>query len=654
MTAAPTFPHLFSPFRVRGVELRNRIVSTAHGTTTSEAGLPTAATAAYHEARARGGAGLIVLEAAAVHESGVYNDRFLSCASDAASPGFRLVGEAVHRHGGTVFGQLYHPGATMKGRDAGGVRRVPISPSFAVSETSRVTAREMSRAMIDEIVGAFGKAATLMMAAGLDGIEINGRNGNLPAQFLNPRLNLRGDDYGGNDKGRLRFLMELVEEVRGRIGEGVPMGLRVSGEPMDETGLQPQEVIAACRALAPYVDYFNVVAGSIGTYAGLSHIVPPMGLANGYTAERAAVLKQATGRPVLVAGRITKPAQAEALLASGQADLCGMTRAMIADPQMPAKAKDGRDEEIRECLGCNQACIGHEPIGVPVSCIQYPETGRETTLPPRTRVGRARRVIVAGGGPAGLKAAAVAAERGHRVTLYERSPRFGGQAQLAALIPGRSEFGGIVPNLVRDAENAGADLVTGITVDPELLYREGADAVIVATGSRPYRAPFAGDDEIQVVDAGDVLTGAVRTGGSVVIADERCDWVGMGVAEKLVREGRHVRLCVMGESAGQELEAFTRYRWLGILHRLGVEVLSHLRLVGVSAGDVFFQHLASLEPVVCSAPETLVLAQSHRPSTGLEDEVRKLGMDYHVVGDCLLPRTAEEAVYEGMMAALSV
>ncbi|RWQ66548.1 MAG: FAD-dependent oxidoreductase [Mesorhizobium sp.] len=652
MTENLHFPRLFSSLRLRDLEIRNRIVSTSHGTYLLDRSLLTEATAAYYAALARGGVGLIILEAASAHASAVYNDSFLTCHSDEVIPGFRRVAEEIHANGAKVFGQLYHPGASMRGR-VEGRRLVPVGPSQGAHERTRIPARAMSLSLIQEVIAAFGEAASRMMTAGLDGIEINARNGNLPAQFVSTAINRRTDLYGGAFANRLRFLAEIVHEVRRRIGDSVPLGLRVSIEPMDEVGPSSKEIQEACKALGPFVDYFNVVTGSLDTYAGFSHIVPPMGVSSEAVVSGAEILRAATGRPVLVAGRITRPEVAERLLADGQIDLCGMTRALIADPELPNKAKSGQAERIRDCIGCNQACIGHEGLGAPVSCIQHPETGRELALGPRSGTRHPRRILVAGGGPAGLKAAAVAAERGHHVTLFEREQHFGGQARLAALIPGRGEFGGMVPNLVREAQEAGARLVAGTLVDLNLVKREGAEAVIIATGSLPLRSTID-HDEIAVWDASQILGGEAGVSGSVVIADERCDWVGMGVAEKLVREGHPVRLCVSGDMAGQELDSFTRFHWLGILHRLGVEIVTHVRLATIVGRAVSFEHVASLTPISWQDVEALVLARSHQSNTKLEEILADFDGDVHVIGDCHTPRTAEEGVYEGLMAGLAV
>jgi len=265
-----------------------------------------------------------------------------------------------------------------------------------------------------------------------------------------------------------------------------------------------------------------------------------------------------------------------------------------------------------------------------------------------------RRVLVAGGGPAGMKAAAVAAERGHQVTLCEASPRLGGQALLAQLLPGRAEFGGIVTNLEREMALAGVVVRRNRTVDAALVRELAPDAVIVATGARPRRPPIEGGEAAHVVDAWQVLRDEVNVGASVVVADWRCDWVGLGIAEKLARAGCRVRLCVNGYMPGQTIQQYVRDNWVGILHKLGVEIIPYVRLFGADGDAVFLQHTTSGEPVICDGVDTLVLAQGHDSVAGLEQELADFGGELHLIGDCLAPRTAEEAVLEGLRVAAAL
>ena len=648
----PQFPHLFSPLTMRGVTLKNRIFSTGHMTTLVNDGEPNDALVAYHEARAAGGAGLIIVEVATVHESAVFTTHTIMATSDACIPGYRKIAEACHAHGCKVFGQLFHPGRELI-ESLDGSAPVSFAPSATPNERFHVMPEPMSRAMIAEVVAGYGDAARRMIAAGLDGVEIVASHGYLPAQFLNPRINLRDDDYGGSDENRLRFLRQIAADIRAKIGGDAVLGMRISGDEKSVEGLTVDEVVEACIALDGdgELDYYNVIAGSSATLAGSIHIVPPMLIDNAYVAPYAAGVRAKVAKPVFVAGRINQPQIAERVLEGGQADMCGMTRAMICDPAMAGKAEAGRADDIRVCIACNQACIGHMLAGYSISCIQHPETGRELEYGARVPATRRRKVLVAGGGPGGMKAAAVAAERGHDVTLYEATGRLGGQTLLAQLLPGRAEFGGIVPNLAREMELAGVKVIKNTEVTRALIDAERPEAVIVATGATPRRPNIEGAEEAHVVDAWQVLGDEVNVGQSVVVADWRCDWIGLGLAEKLARDGCSVRLAVNGYMPGQTIQQYVRDQWIGILHKLGVEIIPYVRLFGADADSVYLQHTTSGEPVICENVETLVVSLGHESDTRLIGALDGYAGEVHAIGDCRAPRTAEEAVLEGLKVA---
>ena len=371
------FPHLFSPLTIGPLTVKNRLFSTGHMTMMIDGGVPNEDFVAYHEARAAGGTGLIITEAARIHASTSVSDLAIDGSNDNCIAAYAKTADVVHAHGCAIFGQLSHGGRSAYGTKDG-TRAVAYAPSSTPDERfhnqPRAMTTAMATAMARDLIGGYGDTANRMATAGLDGVEILASHGSLPAQFLNPRLNSRDDEFGGSFDGRLRFLRNLIDDARAKIGNGVVLGMRISGDEVGYDGLTPDLVIEVIAALDDdgVLDYVNVIADTMSDLAGSVHVVPPMAIETGYVAPFAATVKARVSMPVFVAGRINQPQISEQILSSGQADMCGMTRAMIADPEMAAKAQAGRLDDIRACVGCNQACIGHMQTGYLISCIQHP------------------------------------------------------------------------------------------------------------------------------------------------------------------------------------------------------------------------------------------------------------------------------------------
>jgi 2,4-dienoyl-CoA reductase-like NADH-dependent reductase (Old Yellow Enzyme family) len=643
------FPHLFEPLQLRGKRLKNRIMSSGHDTSMPTDNRVNPQLIAYHRARAEGGVGLIVLQVAGVHDSARYTSHVLMATDDDCIEGYRELARTCHAHDTVVLSQIFHPGREIM-ESADGLLAVAYSASGVPNERFRVMPRALEASMIDEIVAGYAAAARRLYQAGIDGVEVVASHGYLPAQFLNPRVNRRTDGYNGGLEQRLRFLREIIAAVRAVTDEQFIIGLRICADERDAEGLTESESLEAVQSLQAQLDYVHIVAGTSASLGGAIHIVPPMAIAAAYLADEAATFKASLSIPLFVTGRINQPQEAEEILARGQADVCGMTRALICDPLMPTKSLEGRVEDVRACIACNQACIGHFHKGLPISCIQHPETGRELMFSHLQPAQKRKRIMVVGGGPAGMKAAVVAAQRGHEVTLYEAGSQLGGQILLAQLLPRRSEFGGASTNLQREMELAGVRVVRNTRVDRALVEQAQPHHVIIATGAEPYWPNFEQGGELQVVDAWQVLRDQVSLGRSVVVVDWRCDWIGPGIAERLVRAGHHVQLAVNGTHCGENLPLYVRDQLAGELHRLGIPIIPYARLYGCDDSTVYLQHTASGEPMLLEDIDSLVLCQGHQPVDTLGAQLQGL-VPFDRIGDCLAPRTAEEAIYEGLKVA---
>ena len=626
---------LFSPLRVGPVELQNRIVSTAHQTTLVHEHLPTEDFVAYHEARARGGTGLIVLEATAVHPSGLLTPHTLAGYREEIVAGLGRVGEAVHGHGTRIFVQLFHGG---REQISSAPRAPALAPSAIPSPRFHVEPRALSENEIDSIVAGFARAAALAAKAGLDGVEISAAHEYLAAQFFTPGLNRRDDEWSEP----ARFLLTVLGAVRA-AAPGLAVGVRLSAD--------SEAAAAVLGEVASSVDYVSVALGGSSTYRGSTGIVPPPPVPENAIA--AVTAPFGDGPPLVATSRIVDPVEADRLVADGRCDAAGMTRALITDPDLPRKAREGRLDDVLRCIGCN-GCIAHYHAGTPIACAQNPRTGRERSMGPAARTAARRRIVVVGGGPAGLAAAAEAGSAGHEVVLLERGGETGGQVALAGAAPMHAELARSLGRNYRHLlEAANVEIRLETEADPETITALAPDAVVVATGARPHEPdlPLAG---IEVMQAFDVLCGPPLRGRRVVVADWGGDASGLACADLLEAAGNDVTVALGSAALGETLHQYQRNLYAARLYRAGVRLSHHLELVGADGGRVRFRNLFAPELESELSADLLVLALGRIPDRDLVESVAGVGLEVHEAGDCLGARGLEEAILEGTLAGQSV
>lgn len=647
---------LLSPVRLGPIELRNRIVSTSHQTSLVHDHIPTDDLVAYHEARARGGAGLVSVEATAVDPTGRLTAHTIAGFVPEIVPAWRKISEAVHAHGAKVIAQFNHGGRELI---TAGARPPAVGPSAVPSPRYHSEPRALTRHEIRTILDGHRTAAAYAREGGMDGVEFLAGLGYLPAQFLSRHTNRRTDDYGG-DGGRLRFLVEALELMRAGIGDDRMVGLRMAVDEISHDGLDAAEMLDVVTEVASrgLVDYLSVAMGSSSTYRGSLWIVPPAPLESERVTGGARAVREATGLPVIATSRIHDVQTADLVIRRGDADAVGMTRALIADPDLPAKAAAGRLDEIDRCIGCNQACIGHYHAGAPINCTVNPWTGRERTLPrPRPA---ARTVVVVGGGPAGCAAARWA--HGGRVVLFERADGLGGQWRHALAGPSHAGIArALIGNLERWTAGAEVRLATEATVDA--VAAERPDLVVLAAGAMPHAPALeVGADAPVIADAWDVLAALGRAdaagraptplAGPVLVWDWGADWTGMIAAEALAAAGHAVRLACGGLALAEHVHQYQRNLYLARLDAAGVQLVHHVRPVAAAGGAVRCRNVFSDREVVIDDVGTLVLAAGREPDGSLYEPLLDSGLTVQRAGDCLGARSAEEAVHEGTRAVL--
>ena len=536
---------LFTPIQVGRLTLKNRIYSSGHAEAMAEGGRPGERLARYHAAKARGGCALTIFGgSSSVHPSSPAAAwKQIANHDDSIIPAYRALADAVHAHDCLVFTQLTHMG--RRAQADGEETNVLVAPSQIPERVHREVPHEVEAEQIAEIVRAFGQAARRCREGGLDGIELSMAHNHLIDQFWSPLFNQRLDDYGGSLDNRLRFGFEVLREIRRTVGRDFVVGARISGDELTRGGLTAGDMAEIARRLAAsgLLDFLSIIGGGAHTYELQAAAVPNMSYATGVFVPLAAAIKQAAPAiPILHASRIVEPAHADRLVAEGQIDVIGMTRALIADPDLPRKALEGRIDDIRVCVGANEGCIDRIYQGKPVTCVQNPATGREAELGEIRAAVKPKKVVVVGGGVAGLEAARMAAVRGHRLVLFEKAAELGGQVLLAARAPERAEYAGIVRFLAAQVRKLGVDVRLAVDATPSAVLVERPDAVVVATGSHPFVPPVSGSDGKHVVTDRDVLTGDAEVGTSVVVVDDVHTQEALSTAELLLSQGKRVEV----------------------------------------------------------------------------------------------------------------
>jgi NADPH-dependent 2,4-dienoyl-CoA reductase/sulfur reductase-like enzyme len=528
-----------------------------------------------------------------------------------------------------------------------------VSASSIPSARFLVEPRALSVAEIDEMVAGYRQAAVHAREGGLDGVEVCAGFGYLPTQFLSAHANARTDAYGGSFENRLRFLREVLEAMREGIGPDGAVGCRLTDESGSFDGTDWDDVIEAAGVLADdgLADYISVALGGSSTYRGSTWIVPPPPAARNAIADFARRFKPRVGVPVIATGRILDPAAADRLIGEGVCDAVGMTRAMIAEPNLARKTRAG--EPVTTCIGCNQGCIGHYHAGVPIACTVNPWTGYEATLPRPRRAAAAERVVVIGAGPAGCAAAAAAAACGHDVTVLERGPAHGGQMRCALGAPGHAEIAAGLMDVLESWLGA-ADVRFGVDADVADVVALAPDRVVLAAGADPYVPALPGDG-VAVVHAWDVLAADdAAVAGRVLVSDWGGDWTGLDVAEALAADGARVRLMTSAIAFGQGVHQYQRNLYLARLDEAGVELIHHLRPVGLRPGAVECVNVFSHRPVVIDDVDTLVVSAGRTARNDLHDALLAAGVTVERAGDVLSPRSFEEAIREGTLAGMGI
>lgn len=642
------YHYLFSPLKIGFVVVPNRIHFAAHLTNLSENHQISERHVDYYRERAKGGCGLITTEEMTVHPSDLAYEKLVDAFLPSVIPGFQRLTRAIHAYDTKIFAQLNHNGMQADGK----LSRLPVwGPSAGKDPLFREISKEMEVEDIEECIEYFAKSAIHALEGGFDGIELQVGHSSLIRQFLSPATNFREDAYGGGFENRIRFCLEVIDAVRGAVGSKFTLGVRLNADEMHPRGgltLEDAKRIAARLEASGRIDFLDL---SLGTFHNLYLVEGSMHTPLAYTVPLSSAIRSVVNLPVYCSNRINDPRLAEKILEDGQADMINMVRALIADPELPNKAREGREDDIRHCIACNQGCIGRMGLGYTIGCMQTPAAGNEKELGSGTLTPceTPKKVVVVGAGPAGLEAARVAALRKHRVILFEKNEEVGGQNTIAGMVPGRQEIQGVTRWLAGQVFKLDLMVRLGQEVDEARILAENPDAVVVATGSVPKEKPFPGEYGFpEVLNTQQVLKSEAETGQRVLLIDLDGHHQGTGTAEFLADQGKDVHVLTPALFQGGALGPLQDlYLARQRLAKKGVTCTPDIAVLEIQGTVVKGLNVYSNEMMDFEGYDTVVLAAGNVALDALYFALKGKIQEVYRIGDCVAPRKTDMAIVEG-------
>lgn len=643
--------HVFSPITIGKMVVKNRlVVPPMVSNYANQDGTCSEQFISYHEEKAKGGWGLIIVEDYKINPQAGGFIKLPGLWDDSQIESHRQLTDRVHQHGAKIAAQIYHAGRETCA-EITGVQ--PVAPSTIPDPVVNAMPRELSVKEIQQLIEEFGDTALRAKQAGFDAVEIHGAHGYLINQFMSPFSNKRVDEYGGTIMNRARFALQIIANIRAKVGNDYPLIYRMSVNEFVEGGLTTEDskVIAMLLEDAG----INLIHASNGVYASTEAIIPPTAVGHAWSANISEELKKVVSIPVIAVGRINDPLIAESVLRSKQADMISMGRGSLADPHLPNKALAGQYDEIIRCIGCLQGCIQRNAQQLPIKCLVNPMTGHEAErrITPADRV---KKVVIIGGGIAGMEAAIVAAQRGHKVEIFEKKSSLGGQWVLAAIPPTKEELSSFTVWQINQLNKLGVVVHLNTELTLEMLSEKQPDSIIVATGASPFVPPVPGHDLTHVLNANDILEGNVQAGKRVVVIGGGL--VGSETAAHLANHGHTVSIVEMNSDIFVGTPSATKHYLLKDLQRHNVAILTNTQVKEISPDSVLIERQGTIETL--ASVDSVVMAIGSRPVSFTQQQLEasfaagQHTADIITIGDASQVRKAMEAVEEGYLAGLEV